>query len=332
MRSVNWPWSPRREGLAHSPRPRDWRRTAASTSTKVGSALAYHAACRVGSVSEATRAASRMVRLKSPSRHGVVRPTARGLHCRCVSKPQMGADFREGAFDRPPTDVPGHDLGHGGVLVGAEEGEGLPFPRRVAQEHPAQWQWRRPIAVPERGAGRCPVRQVHGEPLAGVPIDCRRVPGGPRRVGVGEPLLQPRLPRPLLGLDARLTLGWGLRWDRVVELGAEQQPRDEPHAQPRRRQGSPRPAVAKALSPTSSSSRSGCQRRMSTMRVSAYSGAVRWRVRSFRLRAGERVGTVSTGRAQCRALHGLGTSNMRQRHWMPSLVATWPVCERTASW
>ena len=70
---------------------------------------------------------------------------------------------------------------------------------------------------------------------------------------------------------------------------------------------------------------------MSPMRISAYSGAGRWRVCRSRLRAGERVGTVSTGRAQCRALHGLGTSNLRQRHGRPSLVATWPVGERTAS-
>ena len=205
-----------------------WRRTAASTSTKVGSALAYQAACRVGSGSEATRAASRMVRLKGPSRHGVGRATARGLQCRWVWKPRW-------ARTSAKVTAAAHRLTYQAMIGSTQaswsvqkRAKGRRFPdgsRRSTQRHgrgvsPSRGQSAVPVA---RSMASC---QVHGEPLAGVPIDRRRVPGGPRRVGVGEPLLQPRLPRPLLGLDARRALG--RRWDRVVELGAEQQPRDEP--------------------------------------------------------------------------------------------------------
>src|SRR5262245_7019857 len=62
---------------------------------------------------------------------------------------QMGSDFLAGDLRLPPTDIPSTDLGHGGLLVSAEAGKGLPFTRRVPQEHPAPRQRRFPPS-------RCP--------------------------------------------------------------------------------------------------------------------------------------------------------------------------------
>ena len=65
-----------------------WRRTAASTSTKVGSASAYHAACRVRELIGGHLRSQQNGQAEEPSRQRVVRPTARALHCRGVWKPR----------------------------------------------------------------------------------------------------------------------------------------------------------------------------------------------------------------------------------------------------
>jgi len=171
-----------------------WQRTAASASRKVGSALAYRPGLPrclsrwqwVGG----TREASRVVRLTSPSRHGVLRATARALQWRCVSQAPICLDFLAGDRRLRPSDLPTHDLEHRVLLVRAEEaesgpkwakvsqsepkwakeGEGLPCPGRVAHQHPAQRQRQRrlPIAMPACG----PRRQAQGSLWRG----CYRLP------------------------------------------------------------------------------------------------------------------------------------------------------------
>ena len=107
-----------------------WQRTAASASRKVGSALAYRPGLPrclsrwqwVGG----TREASRVVRLTSPSRHGVLRATARALQWRCVSQAPICLDFLAGDRRLRPSDLPTHDLEHRVLLVRAEEAESGP--------------------------------------------------------------------------------------------------------------------------------------------------------------------------------------------------------------
>ncbi len=131
---------------------------------------------------------------------------------------QMATYFLKRHFDLPPAHVPGDDVVHGGGRIGAEEGTGTPFARWIAQQHPADGQRCFSIAVPERGAAG----QVHREGLSDIP---RQVFGLPHRGRVTEAVAQLRLPWPLLGFDA--WFAFGLRWDGIVELGIEQQTRNQ---------------------------------------------------------------------------------------------------------
>src|SRR5215472_4427982 len=89
---------------------------------------------------------------------GVVGPLTLGLDA------EMSADLLKGDLDLPAADEPGKNVVGMRIEVGGQERLRGEFAARIADEKPADRNWRNAAAIPQRGAG-CELDDAIGPPV-----------------------------------------------------------------------------------------------------------------------------------------------------------------------
>jgi hypothetical protein len=124
---------------------------------------------------------------------GVVGPLTLGLDAK------VGADLLKSHLDLPATDEPGKNVMGMGIEIGRQERLRVEFAARIADEKPADRNWRNAAAIPQRGAAGDLDDAIgsavpQADPVA-LPGDFAILEDG-GKLFVGLPLIGPR-PRPL---------------------------------------------------------------------------------------------------------------------------------------
>ena len=150
----------------------------------------------------------------------MVRAMARSDHWRWGLHAQVGSHLLKepapylirGNFQLPAQDKPFQDLGRFRRWVGAQQGLGGEGALGIADQHPANEDWRLAGAVPDCRLGG----EFHGAGGAVIPGHCG---AGPSYLGLVEEGLQRGSPRAFQRRAARLTRLTGWRWR--IESGVQ---------------------------------------------------------------------------------------------------------------
>src|SRR3954447_15030560 len=245
---------------------------------------------------------------------------------------EVVAHLPEGDLHPPAADEPADDPQRVARRIGAEQDLGVEAAPRVAQQHPADRHDRRAGVAPHGGAG---ADLDHALSLA-VPAGHGDLRPARARVGQdGREVRQAGPPRPRgappPGPAAPPPPPQGPRRGGAGSYRAASSRRRVTQIRPRRTSAARRSRAAKLLSPTSTTSRPGSQRRAWRATCRAQSVSFLWRLPRWRQYRSEGARAVRNGRAQTRPAQGIGARSIRLSQRRPPALTKWPLEERTGS-